>query len=246
MSIIDEVGTGVGDDHLVGESAEKILIAGVKEADNVALDVHEFALAKAALAGVGGPRRGRDRGLGGLTVVARLVGGLLEVGVDGLAERDVLFFMVAFVRSLGMDMGWRITFGSFGLWRSVRLVRGALLRVAQWWQAIGLLFIVATDFLSEVIVQLLEADMLVVEELGVDTVEVGRVPSAEVLNVLSGEINAGGELALVLLLGRLDEGRCVLLDRRKLLGVQLHRQEAWCILILGHMKRAVSLLMIKS
>ena len=42
------------------------------------------------------------------------------------------------------------------------------------------------------------------------------------------------ELAIVLLLGLLDEGRGVGLDGGELLGVQLARQEAWCELVLGH------------
>ena len=94
----------------------------------------------------------------------------------------------------------------------------------------------AADLLPEVVVELLEARLLVVEALDVDAVEVGRVPGAEVLDVLSGEVDAGGELAFVFLLGRLDEGRGVLLDRGELLGGQLARQEAGRGLVL-HIER---------
>ena len=146
-------------------------------------------------------------------MVARLVVGLLVVGVDDLAERHLLLLVVAFERSMGVNLSGRLSFGSFGLFRSVRLGKGALRRVGQCPGWSGLLLIVSADLLPEVVVQLLEADMLVGEELGVDAVEVGRVLSAEVFNIFSGEIDAGGGLAFVLPLGRLDEGRGVLLDR---------------------------------
>ena len=175
-----------------------------------------------------------DRGVGGLTLVARLVVGLLVVGVNGLAERDILLLMVAFEVAMGMDLGGRLSFGSFALIRSVRLRKGALLRVDQCCCGGGLLLVMASDLLPEVVIQLLEADLLVVEPLGVDSAEVVRLSIGEVLHVVSGEINAGGKLAIVLLLGLLDEGRGVGLDGGELLGVQLARQEAWGVLVLGH------------
>ena len=99
----------------------------------MALHAEELAFAEADLAGEGGPPgRGRNGGLGGLARVASLGFGLFVVGADGLSEPLVLLFVVAFVRSLGLDLGWRLTFGSFGLWRSVGLVRGGLLRVDRW------------------------------------------------------------------------------------------------------------------
>ena len=131
MLIIDEMGAGVGDEPLVGEAAEQHLVLGVEEGDEVALDGEELALAEPALAGVGGPGRGRNRGLGGLALVAHLVVGLFVVGVDCLAERHFLFFVVAFVVALSLDMSGRLSFGSFGFWRSVRLLWRALLRVGQ-------------------------------------------------------------------------------------------------------------------
>ena len=97
----------------------------------------------------------------------------------------------------------------------------------------------ASDLLPEVVIQLLEADLLVVEPLGVDSTEVVRLSIGEVLHIVSGEINAGGKLAIVLFLGLLDEGRGVGLDGGELLGVQLARQEAWGVLVFGHVERAV-------
>ena len=220
------MGAGVAEDGLVGEAAEVVLVAGVQEGDEVALQPEELALTEPFLAGVGGARWDGDRGVGGLTVVAHLVVGLLVVGVDGLAERDILLLMVAFVRSLGMNLGGRLSFGSFALIRNVRLGKVGLRRVDQCCSGGGLLLIMSADLLPQVVVELLEADLLVVEPLGVDSTEVVRLSIGEVLHIVSGEINAGGQLAIVLFFGLLDEDRGVGLDGRELLGGQLARQEA--------------------
>ena len=172
-------------------------------------------------------------------MVVRLMVGLLVVGVDGLAVRDVLLLMMAFEVAMGLNLSGRLSFGSFGLFRSVSLREGALRRVGQLTGRSGLLLIMATDLLPEVVVELLEADLLVGQPLCIDAAEVIRFSIGEVLDVVSGEINAGRQLAVVLFLGLLDEGRGVGLDGGELLGVQLPRQEAWCVLVFGHRERAV-------
>ena len=65
------------------------------------------------------------------------------------------------------------------------------------------------------IVELLEALMLVVELLRVGAGE-ELVLGAKIINELSGEVDGGWLLALVLLLGLSEEGRDVLLDQREL------------------------------
>ena len=189
------------------ESAKLGLIVQVDQMDEVLFGVSPSSLSQKARA-VGGVLGlvGDGRGLGWLAVVASLVGRFLEVGVNGLAEWDILLFMVAFIVAMGSDLGRRLTFGIFGLVGSVRLRKGVLRRVGQCPGGSGLLLIVSADLLPEMIVKLFEADLLVVEPLDVDAGEGIRVSISEVLHIVSGEINAGGQLAIVLLLGLLDEG----------------------------------------
>ena len=54
MFIIGEMGAGVAEDGLVGEAADVVLVAGVQEGDEVALQPEELALTEPFLAGVGG------------------------------------------------------------------------------------------------------------------------------------------------------------------------------------------------
>ena len=48
------MGAGVAEDDLVGEATDVVLVTGVKEGDEVALQPEELALTEPFLAGVGG------------------------------------------------------------------------------------------------------------------------------------------------------------------------------------------------
>ena len=48
------MGAGVAEDGFVGEAADIVLVGGVEEGDEVALQAEELLLAEAILSGVGG------------------------------------------------------------------------------------------------------------------------------------------------------------------------------------------------
>ena len=54
LLIVDEMRAGVGEEYLIGELTHLLLVAGVKQSDEVPLDVEELALAEEASAGDGG------------------------------------------------------------------------------------------------------------------------------------------------------------------------------------------------
>ena len=58
-----------------------------------------------------------------LTMFTDFMFGLFMGGVDVVAALHFLFFMVTLILALGFDMGGRLSFDIFGLWRSAFLWR---------------------------------------------------------------------------------------------------------------------------
>ena len=95
-----------------------------------------------------------------LTMFTDFMFGLFMGGVDVVAARHFLFFMVASILALSLDLGRWLCFGSFAIsWRG-RLRLGSCRGLQSLrCNSLGgrLFFIVSTDLLSEVVVELLEA-----------------------------------------------------------------------------------------
>ena len=94
------------------------------------------------------------------------------------------------------------------------------------------------------IVKLLEAHHFVGQGLRVDARE-KFITGTQVVDILFGQVDAGRQLAFVMLLGLCKEGREVLLDQGKLLVLELPAHGARCGLVFNHWKVRVKKRMIK-
>ena len=126
-------------------------------------------------------------------MVASLRLRILVLGVDGLTECDIFLLVVTFEVTLGLNLRWRLGFGSFGPFGSWRLGRsGALWSDRQWSWVGGLLLFVLACPLSQVIVDLFETLMLVMELIDVCRGE-EFVLGAKIFDEFPSEVNGSWE-----------------------------------------------------
>ena len=209
--LLDDFDGPVFEDVLEGHFAKLVFLVGVEEVNKDLLGPLELGLADGVL----------------LLVLVRLVlffealisdigVRLLFVGVHVVAHRDILLFLMAFVEACCGDSNWRFFFfGKLGSWWRRRFlprgIRSFWKRSRSGW----FLLVLLVGPFPDVVVQLLEARLLVGQGLYIDAGE-SFLSFAKVLDVLTGEVDAGGQLALVFFLGLREEGLEVLLDKAEL------------------------------
>ena len=236
--LLGDVEVGVGEGVLVGDLAEFVLMVRVEEGDEELFGAFELGLAERFL--------GLFLGFFVFIIEALVAGvrvGVLVVRVHLLSEGRVLFLMVPFIWAFVGGGHGNIFFvlglgfvGRGHFWRVALRSEGQGNRSWSRW----LLFLLDEGPLSHVVVELLEARHFVGQGLRLDPRE-ELVPLTKIVNVLFGQVDAGRQLALVLLLGLREEGREVLLDQGKLLVLELPAHGARCGLVFNHWKVRVKI-----